>query len=443
MQKLLGLLDKIVKYLGAALIIIIPLYPKFPFIHIPGTYVSVRVEDFLIVLVAIYVFIKFVSNLKIHFKNNIVNSIFLFLAVGFISLLSANLVTGTVTLHISLLHFIRRIEYFIPFFLGYLIFRDDKNYKNTLSFLFKSLIIVIIVAFIYGFGQRYFGWPVIITQDQEYSKGVALKWTSGSHLSSTFAGHYDLASYLVLILPTFVVLFFTLGGKTQKIILGSVVIMGLWLLAGTLSRISILSYFLSTAFALFFIKKYKEIIFVFILSIILFGSSMNLLGRYSNLRNIFSYLTPKVKAQELLVSTQKPPVIEDRSTSIRLNAEWPRAIRAFLKNPLLGTGYSSISLATDNDYLRLLGEVGILGFSAFVLIIVRVGHLFIRIRPLISSFSKIEQAVITGTAGGILGTLLNALFIDVFEASKFVTTFWLMIGMSVYLIQKKLNEQNI
>ena len=155
MQKLLGLLDKIVKYLGAALIIIIPLYPKFPFIHIPGTYVSVRVEDFLIVLVAIYVFIKFVSNLKIHFKNNIVNSIFLFLAVGFISLLSANLVTGTVTLHISLLHFIRRIEYFIPFFLGYLIFRDDKNYKNTLSFLFKSLIIVIIVAFIYGFGQRY------------------------------------------------------------------------------------------------------------------------------------------------------------------------------------------------------------------------------------------------------------------------------------------------
>ena len=327
--------------------------------------------------------------------------------------------------------------------MGYLIFRDDKNYKNTLSFLFKSLIIVIIVAFIYGFGQRYFGWPVIITQDQEYSKGVALKWTSGSHLSSTFAGHYDLASYLVLILPTFVVLFFTLGGKTQKIILGSVVIMGLWLLAGTLSRISILSYFLSTAFALLFIKKYKEIIFVFILSIILFGSSMNLLGRYSNLRNIFSYLTPTVKAQELLVSTQKPPVTEDRSTSIRLNAEWPRAIRAFLKNPLLGTGYSSISLATDNDYLRLLGEVGILGFSAFVLIIVRVGHLFIRIRPLISSFSKIEQAVIAGTAGGILGTLLNALFIDVFEASKFVTTFWLMIGMSVYLIQKKLNEQNI
>jgi len=61
-----------------------------------------------------------------------------------------------------------------------------------------------------------------------------------------------------------------------------------------------------------------------------------------------------------------------RSTDIRLKVEWPRAIKAFLKNPLLGTGYSSITLATDNDYLRMLGETGILGTLAFLAIILEI-----------------------------------------------------------------------
>ena len=57
-----------------------------------------------------------------------------------------------------------------------------------------------------------------------------------------------------------------------------------------------------------------------------------------------------------------------RSFQIRLNIEWPRAIRAFWKNPFLGTGYSSITIATDNDYLRILGETGIFGLLSFVLL---------------------------------------------------------------------------
>jgi hypothetical protein len=442
MQKPLGLLEKIFKYLGAALLIIIPLYPKFPFIRVPMTYVSIRIEDFLMVILAFFVLLKLVPKIKIYLKDKIIISIFLFLLVGLVSLLSANFITKTILPHIAILHFIRRIEYFIPFFAGYLMFQGSKDYKNTLEFLLKSLMIVVFIAFIYGFGQRYFGFPVIITQDQEYSKGVALRWTPGSHLSSTFAGHYDLASFLVLVLPILVVLFFTLEDKLQKVLVGIVFASGLWLLVGTISRISIVSYLLAVSFALFFVRKYKPIVIVAILSIIIFGSSMNLLGRYLNLKNLFSYVVPPVYAQESPKSVAQP-VIEDRSTSIRLNAEWPRAVRAFLKNPLLGTGYSSISLATDNDYLRLLGEIGLLGFFGFLLIIVRMGNLFVRIRSKIGSFNKIEQAMIAGTAGGLLGTLLNATFIDVFEASKFAIIFWFLIGISVYLIKNKLNEQNI
>src|SRR4030042_5934463 len=66
------------------------------------------------------------------------------------------------------------------------------------------------------------------------------------------------------------------------------------------------------------------------------------------------------------------------STGIRLDALWPKAWAGFLRNPLLGSGYSTLvkekvweftqAESTDNDYLRLLGETGLLGFITFLLI---------------------------------------------------------------------------
>jgi O-antigen ligase len=150
-----------------------------------------------------------------------------------------------------------------------------------------------------------------------------------------------------------------------------------------------------------------------------------------------------VSAQEttpLLTPTPVPvPVFEDRSTSIRLAVEWPRAIRAFIKNPLLGSGYSSIGLAADNDYLRLLAEVGLLGFFAFMLIIVRILFAFASTLPLTLNFSGIKLGFVAGVIGGTLGILLNAVFIDIFEASKIAIIFWLIVGLAVCVARDRLN----
>src|SRR3990167_8772235 len=60
------------------------------------------------------------------------------------------------------------------------------------------------------------------------------------------------------------------------------------------------------------------------------------------------------------------------SSAIRFDALWPRAIQRWLTNPLLGSGYATLTAekigifteaeSTDNDYLRALGETGLLGF---------------------------------------------------------------------------------
>ena len=79
-----------------------------------------------------------------------------------------------------------------------------------------------------------------------------------------------------------------------------------------------------------------------------------------------------------------------------------------------------MGLAVDNDYLRVLAETGILGMAAFGLVFIRL------LKSWIPSKSPFVWAMICVTGG----LLLNAVFIDIFEASKIATIFWLIAGVT-------------
>lgn len=446
MRKLIEKSDKILKYLFAAILIAVPLYPKFPLISIPGTYVAVRLEDILLLLTSVFLFFYFFKRYKNIIKEPIFIAICLFLGIGALSLFSSFFVTKTISLHLGILHWARRIEYLAPFFLGLALTYESK--EKPVDFIIKILLITMFGALIYGIGQKVFSWPAIITQNNEYSKGIALRQVPGGHLNSTFAGHYDLATFLVLLLPIVVSSIALLKGKFTRLTLIVVFLGGVWLLANTLSRISIVSYLGAIAISLLILRKYKLLVTCVFTSILIFAFSTSLLDRYFKIIDVARenmirkiLLVPSAAyAQDSAIperrkDTQiKPiyePILEDRSTSIRINVEWPRAIRAFNKNPILGTGYSSITLATDNDYLRLLGETGLLGVATFTLILLYTLYYLYRSLRAISSFSGASQALIVGFTGGFAGVLLNAFFIDVFEASKFAIIFWLFAGLVI------------
>lgn len=437
------------KYLAASVLMVVALYPKFPLIEVPETFVSIRFEDLLLFLVTCVLVLQFLY--KRHFPINfkIPRLMILYLAIGLTSLASAIFITKTVTPHLSILHWVRRVEYFIPFFLGLVAIRS----KSDLGFIIKTAMLVILIVFIYGWGQRYLDWPIIATQNQEYSKGVALRYREGGHINSTFAGHYDLSSFLVLILPIFVAYLF--GGiknmsKLAIAVFSVTIFSGLWLIAVSGSRISSVSFIIAASVSLVLIKKAKLIPLIVVISLLVFSFSPSLKARYTRLFEVtkekienvigVGYIKeayaledtsglPQIRFNEEPTPTPLP-VFEDRSTSIRLNVEWPRAIRSFLKNPMLGTGYSSITLATDNDYLRLLGELGLLGFASFIIILAQLINLMLESIPF-SKFKPIESYFLAGITGGFIGILINALFIDLFEASKFSIIFWLLTGMLV------------
>jgi len=137
-------------------------------------------------------------------------------------------------------------------------------------------------------------------------------------------------------------------------------------------------------------------------------------------------------------------LVYDISFTTRFQGEWPRAIEAFNRNILFGSGYSSVSLATDNDYLRLLAETGILGAIPFFLIFI-FGGIFLSKSIKKENNSLIKSAGI-GLAGGVSGLLINAVLIDIFEASKVALSLWMLTGIvmgSLYLdFAEKINYKD-
>jgi len=322
--------------------------------------------------------------------------------------------------------------------------------------------------------------------NREFSKGMILRLTWWARVNSTFAGHYDLAAFMVLILPLTVVAFMVAKKWLVRIPILLLGIFSYYLLLLTASRVSFGAYLVSVLFVLILSKKRWFIVPFLVISITGIVLSADLGQRYAATFKVnLSFLSgmvkvkppsialaptitpiptaiPTVSAHPTLVRVKPSPTLTptptpveatpaaeifeptelavSRSTDIRLKVEWPRAILAFLKNPLLGTGYSSITLATDNDYLRMLGETGILGFLAFFAIILEI---FKRIRLFLKdpSASKEAKLYIIGILGSAVGYFLNATFIDVFEASKIAFFFWIMIGVGLKVID--LDMQNL
>jgi O-antigen ligase len=121
----------------------------------------------------------------------------------------------------------------------------------------------------------------------------------------------------------------------------------------------------------------------------------------------------------------------DISCSTRLQIEWPRAIGHFLYNPFFGTGPSSLGEATDNSYLRWLGEFGLLGTSLFVILLYSIMRYIGRG---MHDMDTNKKYIFYGYLFGFFALLINSLYVDAFEASKMAYNFWLVTGFYVGVV---------
>lgn len=454
----------------AILLLFIPLYPKFPLFNVSGTYVAIRLDD---IVIALSILIWFIYQLKHHFpvfKFKITKLFLVYFVAISISFLNAYLIYQTEPTNILLLHLFRRFEYMSLFFVVL------PSIKNLFDFKFAYVFLLITTTLVcfYGYGQKYLAFPVISTMNSEFSKGQLLQMSIWTRISATFAGHYDLAAFLSVAL--IIILSITLISKNKFIKIFSFLV---WIPAYhiftlTASRVSTFAFFGGICVTLFFLKKYWWILPISVLVLFSIFSSKDLnqrlLATIPALKNQFTptinnvtpiptiiiptpttVLLPTV-TPSLIISPiptiirhqpeQYPAIDADigvaRSGEIRFNAEWPRAINAFKKNYLVGSGPGSITLATDNDYLRSLGETGLFGFITFSSIIL---YFITKTIPILfkKKFTTYNLLSII-FFGGLITTLANAVFIDVFEASKTAYLFWIMLSFYYQSLNLK-NDQ--
>jgi len=519
------------------LLAFIPLYPKLPLVNIRHVWVYVRVEDFIVLFVLLCWGLLVVRN-KSTLKTPLTVPILIFWIIGAIATIHSILLIfpglQNVFPNVAFLSFLRRIEYMSLFFISYCGMKD----KRFLSYFIVVLTVTFFLIIGYGIGQKYLGFYAFLTMNEEFAKGIALQLSSLSRVSSTFGGHYDLAAYLVLVIPIMASLVFGYRNWLVKATFIAAAVSGLFVLFMTVSRISFFALFVSLGLVLFFQKK-KLVLFLFpiiAVAIILllsflpslsarFGSTIKeidvlldaktgkIIGHVKEVPNTYfekkivkqqfsqditnldayagpfavlaipyTYLPEKVM---LLVEPNAPtgedlpqgtgyinlplsPIIKrlgnfyyerkpnpktglvevftingdylikkvltyDLSFTTRFQGEWPHAITAFKRNVLFGSGYGSVSLAVDNSYLRMLAEVGVLGFASFLAIFIIIGIYIRKTLPAIES--RPVKSFIFGFIAGIVGLAINGLFIDVFEASKIAFTLWLLTGVAIGILR--------
>jgi hypothetical protein len=524
MNKLLRLYDAYaLKALVCFLILFTALYPKLPSVHIIRTWVYIRLEDFFILATVIIWLIQLLRR-KVNIPLPLATPIALYWTVGLISVIFSIIFIGPHLLnyfpHLAALQYLRRVEYMILFFVAFSTIRSTKDVRDYIVI----LCVTILGVFLYGLGQRYylslwqlfpdffrnysFCFPSFQTGNEEFAKGLPLCLPEGARINSTFGGHYDLAAYLVFVLPILIGLFISIKKRIWKISVGLLSLCGIMLLLFTASRTSFLAYLLGAVAMLIFFKKKWYIIPVVGISMILLvvfsqSTAQRLLAtfRISNvvvnqqgqvigevlpddLKNKISKIEPPPPAEQLQVGSAiiglptakvstgsavvkktlspeevkrrklaegsielstvtgsfqvRRALVYDISFTTRFQAEWPNAWNAFMRNPLLGSGYSSITLATDNDYLRALGETGLLGLFSFILVFIVFGITMKELVPSVTS--SLTRGFAFGLVGGVIGLALNAILIDVFEASKVAEAMWLLLGVGaggLYLTKHK------
>ncbi len=487
------------------LFVFIPLYPKLPLIHVIRTWVYIRLEDVLVSLVFATFLFKLLHDRQL-LKTPLTTSVVVYWLVGLFSLVLSLLFIGPTLLgyfpHLAALHYLRRIEYMGVFFLAFVAMRKE---RKLFPILLVSLAVTVILIIIYGLGQKFLGFPAYLTMNEEFAKGIPLRLPPTARIPSTFGGHYDLAAYLVLIIPLLGSLVFGMKQLWQKGLFFFLALGSLILLLLTASRVSFGVYLIAISVMLLWNKKRILIVPVIIASIVLLNfvsgaserfyktfrfsdviidlSTGQPIGTLDTLEGSNALVEkvqqpdeenlPKgsgfinipsgqvatnqgksIKTVEYFTSSDlatgsgeiatvsgsfliQKALVYDISITTRFQGQWPKAIAAFERNPFFGSGYSTLSVASDGDYLRMLGETGIFGLVAFIGIFIVAFVLFFKN---ISKLSSLEKTFVIGVYAGICGLFFNAVLIDVFEASKVAFTLWILLGVALAILTSK-NER--
>jgi len=438
-----ALKNKIMYIISVISLIIIVYFPKINIISVSGTYVGIRIDDFLVAIFMLLFIIFNYKNLFSILKNERAKKIIGIFSIYILWCVISSLfgiLNGFIEFKMAFLYTLRKVECFSFIFMGYYFVKNAKNKRVLSNIICFSIIFHTIFMLLNHYG-------VIGT----FINGKYVRDVIHYRVQSTFNGAYEFSAFLTLIEPFFV--YKILNEKDKKDIFVSIISLVCIALCifFSESRTSLMIYGLILLVMPIYYLKNKIILFIknnkaksivlSIIFIIFFSVGLYLIFN----TNRFKSLNLSHMKNDLIDAWDKRDynsykdrnisftIDGDRSFIIRIS-KWFDLIDLSMKYPITGAGVSISGEALDGNYTRILCESGIIGLILWTLFIV-----IILIENKHSKY-KYKSIVIFG----MFTLLLQALFIDIFEASKIMMFYYFILGCSIFNIEKnnKNNKKN-
>lgn len=309
-------------------------------------------------------------------------------------------IKGMITLDVTyvrgLFYVLKYIEYFAIYYLAAGIL---KNRQQVVYFL-KALLITLAIVNIYA-----------ITQIK-----------AGTRVSAPFEGAIGepntLGGYQVLMMGVMIGLLTHARSLRWKWRLVILTILTIIPFTFTLSRASYAAMIPMYFTAIFFNRRRTRNV---LLAVFIMISIVSIFVFPKNIRERVAY-TFKPELQETIVPVQIGSVTLEPSASARI-LDWIRLFEKWKRRPFLGYGVTGAGFV-DSQFVGTLVETGLLGLSAFIILLISIGRNTLRIYH--STKDDLYQALALGFFAGHVGMVVHALTSNTFIIIRIMEPYWFL-----------------
>ena len=365
-----------------------------------GRGVTLRLDDFFILIIGVSWFARaaIYKNLGLFLRTPLNRPIFYYLMACVVST-GFGIMAGRAGVKTGFFFVLKYFEYFLVYFMVV----NHLETKEQLNRLVFCLLITCFVVSVYGMLQIPGGGRVSAPFEGEIGE------------PNTFGG------YLVFIGCVAAGIYFKIEDKIKKRLLILLMVSIVPSFLYTESRASYLA-----AFFGFWILVVMQERRLFLLIMVMVGVALSPL-----------FLPTQVK-ERILYTFQQPEeygqikiggVKLDTSTSARISS-WKEALIDWLKHPLFGYGVTGYKFL-DAQFPRVLVETGIIGFLAFIYLLVSIFRL---VKENLSQLkTPYHQGLAIGFMAGFFGLLFHAIGANTFVIVRIMEPFWVVAGIVAVL----------
>ena len=377
------------------------LSPEFKTGAVSGREVVIRADDILLIII----FVGWLARMAVYkeiglLKTTPVNRpLLIFLGIYLVATLYG-ILRQYVSLTSGVFYFLKYLEYFLIFFM---VTNNLKSARQLRMFVYAALFVALIVSL--------FAWS-------QHGSGI-------ERVTAPFEGKVGeantLGGYLVIMLMVAAGIFLHAPRGPNKIFLGAVILLAFPALLFTLSRGSWLAFLLAFLVLLFLTRKGKAALAAILVFMILLSPFV--MPKYVQKRIQYTF-TPETQ-----YTVMGKHVGIDESTAARVD-NWKYGLQAWSREPVIGHGAGSAGPVVDNQYTRILIETGIIGFCAFMWLIISL------YRNSLAAYVQAKNdyfasGLAVGFIAGLAGLLAHSLSAASFIIIRIMEPFWFLAALAI------------